>query len=622
MLNSEISVAIITNGGAGTLLFQTNFIKYFKDYVDDDSIKIIVFGHSSKEINDAVFRGQSFIDEYYSSSQKSQALTYDVCINIHIYPEVLYKNDKKIKRHPKLNELLNGWIEFLEIDRFRSFRAKHPFTDVNSYIYAVLIGKNCLSISDVDGKLKIGNEYSINLNISIDEKETLDRFGLEKKMYITLQRGATPSLALSEVPKVWPIEYYNELIRLIKIVYPQIKLVQVGESFDRSEEMKGIDANLVGETKWEELEVILKNSYLHIDGECGMVHFRKVLGGGPSVVIFGPTPIDFYGYKDNINIAATNDECNHWCARVQETWQERCYLGKDKPPCMISLTPKMVMERIVAYNRLNEIGGNLYINESKSYLKKLSRSDIHIDDDYRRNYIQRYDLYHAETKKVKLKTLRVAVLVDDSFVWKKIIDSPAYLMLMGDKSRYSKYVNNLKEKNNDCIHTIHRYEKLIDDLNINGYNSKNIIITDSNLRVMDGQHRASWLLHKFGEDYEVEVLQIYWCFNLFPFQKVEKGSNVVIYGFGGIGKAYIQQIRFTKYCNFLYVVDREYENKNFCDSYRNVSMCFPVEKIAYNHDEYDYVVIAAVNDRYAYEMKNKLIEMNVPESKIICKFEP
>ena len=51
--------------------------------------------------------------------------------------------------------------------------------------------------------------------------------------------------------------------------------------------------------RWGDLKILLKNALYHIDGECGMVHLRKALKTGPSVVLFGPTPIKFFSYSNN-----------------------------------------------------------------------------------------------------------------------------------------------------------------------------------------------------------------------------------------------------------------------------------------------------------------------------------
>ena len=45
---------------------------------------------------------------------------------------------------------------------------------------------------------------------------------------------------------------------------------------------------------------------------------------------------------------------------------------------------------------------------------------------------------------------------------------------------------------------------------------------------------------------------------LFPFEFVEKGSKIVIFGAGKVGQNYIQQLNLSNYCKLLFVVDDEY----------------------------------------------------------------
>ena len=52
-----------------------------------------------------------------------------------------------------------------------------------------------------------------------------------------------------------------------------------------------------------------------------------------------------------------------------------------------------------------------------------------------------------------------------------------------------------------------RFDRLIESIKKEGYNTDNIIITNKNILV-DGQHRACCLAYLYGLDHEVEVLDI------------------------------------------------------------------------------------------------------------------
>ena len=50
---------------------------------------------------------------------------------------------------------------------------------------------------------------------------------------------------------------------------------------------------------------------------------------------------------------------------------------------------------------------------------------------------------------------------------------------------------------------------------------------------------------------------------LFPFEKVPVGSNIIIYGAGIMGQAYLRQVQLTNYCHLVGMVDRNYKISKF-----------------------------------------------------------
>lgn len=98
---------------------------------------------------------------------------------------------------------------------------------------------------------------------------------------------------------------------------------------------------------------------------------------------------------------------------------------------------------------------------------------------------------------------------------------------------------------------------------------------------------------------------------LFPFDKVKKGSNIIIYGYGKVGKTYIQQLEKLNFCNVICIVDSAYEKYQ-----DNGGKIFPIEHII--NKRYDYIVIANASDDVKHKIKNVLMNnFNVEEKKII-----
>ena len=98
---------------------------------------------------------------------------------------------------------------------------------------------------------------------------------------------------------------------------------------------------------------------------------------------------------------------------------------------------------------------------------------------------------------------------------------------------------------------------------------------------------------------------------LFPFDKVKKGSNIIIYGYGKVGKTYIQQLEKLNFCNVICIVDSAYEKYQ-----DNGGKIFPIEHIV--NKRYDYIVIANASYDVKHKIKNVLMNnFNVEEKKII-----
>lgn len=155
-----------------------------------------------------------------------------------------------------------------------------------------------------------------------------------RKKYITTNYG----IDMVRI-KLWPKEYLEQLLAMIKFHRPDIEIVQLGGS--NAPKLNNVDKYLFGKS-FEFAKYVLKNSMLHIDCEGGLVHLASQLGT-KCVVVAGPTPIWYYGYKRNINIVAT--KCKD-CAGVVPYWYERCMKGYEHPICMYSIKPQYVFDRI------------------------------------------------------------------------------------------------------------------------------------------------------------------------------------------------------------------------------------------------------------------------------------
>ncbi len=503
-------IAFILNGGLGSVLIGAEYIKKFYDtFNQDNNLKIYAYLSPSRLVSDCIMRGASFITEYYThkSFNDDMKKQYDVVIEVVFFPYIHHINVKS-DISAALQYYFDKTSAFQKSEEMCRLFSLKGNVKPNIYEWGMLNNCDRFHIADPLNLLNIGDEYSYTPAIDKDTEKTLKLFNLKKKRYITLQRGTNSGFS-KETVRDWLLAYYEELIKLIKRKYPQYKIVQLGESFENCEEIKGVDVCLIGKTDLEEVKVLLANAVLHIDGECGMVHLRKALKGGPSVVFMGPAPAKFFGYTDNIN--CEKHPCNSYCHGLTNIWYKKC-LKWNQPKCMIDIKPKEVMQKIDDYFAGKNPESQ---NPPKTKLEEiLSDKNIYLDKEWVDSWLSHQEIYDYYLEKRKVKDLFVHILYPNG--WKKvpITDSPVYQYVLGNKQAYKCYMLFKNEKIQDGnVNSADRYGRLLNKLN-KKYNSKSVVIVDGADVILDGQHRACWALQKFGENAELAVLKIYGSFGV------------------------------------------------------------------------------------------------------------
>ena len=97
---------------------------------------------------------------------------------------------------------------------------------------------------------------------------------------------------------------------------------------------------------------------------------------------------------------------------------------------------------------------------------------------------------------------------------------------------------------------------------------------------------------------------------IFPFDKIRKGSKIVLYGAGHIGKLYFYQISQLNYCEVIAWVDRGKSGEMICET-QIVTMEEALQL------EYDFVVIALTDAVVVEQVKKDLIGNGVLEKQVI-----
>ncbi|BAL84066.1 hypothetical protein SELR_23580 [Selenomonas ruminantium subsp. lactilytica TAM6421] len=100
---------------------------------------------------------------------------------------------------------------------------------------------------------------------------------------------------------------------------------------------------------------------------------------------------------------------------------------------------------------------------------------------------------------------------------------------------------------------------------------------------------------------------------LFPYERVEKNSRVIIYGMGWLGRMFVDQIEHNHYCELLFSVDKNYQSINS----NNIAVRPP---ISVQETEFDYIVIALLSVTTAESVKVELVNLGVPAEKCVYKY--
>lgn len=335
---NTLNIAIDLRGGLGDQIINANFVYLLRQKIGYDGIRIDIYEPTN--IASAIFKAGDFVDNVYHW-QSADANKYDLCIEIARFPILRSCNKRRVLyMSPVLFDFVLMWIKD-NAEKYKFIEEK-PRLDGMLNKYYLSMGYKRWKQFDIGNTLGMTEKFPLPMFIDESEHKYLNTLKIPKK-FITIHRGVDVRANAMSV-KQWPVEYYNTLISLIRKKHPDIFIVQLGDSKERCPQFNGVDLSLIEETSLEQLKVLLKHSYLHIDGEGGMVHLRHALKGGKSIVLFGPTDPNVYGYSENINLVGKG--CQGGCEWFNDHWQECCAMGILKPFCQYSLTPEVVYSNI------------------------------------------------------------------------------------------------------------------------------------------------------------------------------------------------------------------------------------------------------------------------------------
>ncbi len=153
--------------------------------------------------------------------------------------------------------------------------------------------------------------------------------------FITINTGAMGAEKGKRQTKQWDMKNWQAVVD--ELMKSGERVIQLGIRWEKK--LKRVEH--IWQKPLSQVMQYLEASKLHLGNENGLIRLRRLLTDKPSIVLFGPTHPDTYGFKNNINI--WNKVCRP-CLWATGEWMAKCALGLDCL-CMNSITPKMIYEK-------------------------------------------------------------------------------------------------------------------------------------------------------------------------------------------------------------------------------------------------------------------------------------
>lgn len=330
----HVNILFILYAGLGDIVINRNYIMHFLSYYENEPIRCYVV--SDKDINTI----NSLIDSdsitVLELKEEPVFKSFDIIVRMIRYPVVLSFKEEVLKgKSSRMMDYVSQNMSFQK--EYGEIIDNHPFLDYLGEERCISEGKKRSDQPDFNNLFCGMGIYTISYSLS-----SLNKFPLSS-IFITVNRDS----GFQEDIKLWPVEYYISLINHIKRDFPSIQLVLVGTNADERLRAE-VDLDLVGETNMDELKALLGEAILHIASEGFTVHLRHFVSNKPSVVFFGPTPMSFYGYEENLNMSP---DINCWCEWKCRDWYKGCMNGKRS--CLESISVEKVYPLI--YKQLSDL---------------------------------------------------------------------------------------------------------------------------------------------------------------------------------------------------------------------------------------------------------------------------
>jgi hypothetical protein len=316
-------LAISPLGGLGDLVIYARFVRDLRAHVGPISFDVYCNNSDAAQWAFQPVLGFGLCRKWEEfDARKSD---YDLVLRLSHFAVVLDESQvsPNVDTHQALKLVIDHMLQYER--RIKPLLRDHTESDSLLGQYAIANGYTRMTFLQAVANIRPGGD---DLPLRTDE-QILAKLNLTAGRYVTIHNGFDVNVS-SQVPTGRATKCYPEFDAVVanfKRARPDIPVVQLGST--TSSTISGVDYDLIGQSSIPEVAALLKNAGRHVDSESGLVHVARCFET-KCVVIFGPTPLEYFGYFQNQNLPRS--DCTP-CWGTDQKWMARCPRGFDRPIC-------------------------------------------------------------------------------------------------------------------------------------------------------------------------------------------------------------------------------------------------------------------------------------------------
>jgi len=283
-----LAVSITVSGGLGDLIVIARCVRDLAAKVEPFSFDVFA---PSPGLAQWVFAAvPGFEHAYPDTLDDLSGRAYDLRLRMNQTVVVVQEGIlwSRVRQAPRMLAAVGKMIQYRRRSGLEPYILNHPRLDNGLARKAIYSNKSRNDfLHSMVGIDYAGDQLEIESNDAV-----LERFGLRGQSFVTVHNGFDTNFFISgqRATKCYPL--FDEVAARLKAARPDLIVVQIGTT--TSDPIPGVDLNLIGQTSLREVAGLLRATALHLDNEGGLVHLAACYGRR-SLVVFGPTPSDYFG---------------------------------------------------------------------------------------------------------------------------------------------------------------------------------------------------------------------------------------------------------------------------------------------------------------------------------------